>query len=245
MPDTEHKLADANRELAFQGEERGKRAAELVIAKALDQAKDRHLAELAIANERLQLSLAETITLARRLVEMRDPYTAGHEEHVGDLAKAIGGELGLGENACEGLCVSGYLHDLGKIVVPAEILSKPSALSPEEYALVRNHVRASHDVLKGIGFPWPVARAALEHHERMDGSGYPNGLKGAGISTEGRILAVADTVDAMLSNRPYRPGLGVEEALGEIERGAGTLYDADVVAACLRLFREKGYRIGG
>jgi HD-GYP domain-containing protein (c-di-GMP phosphodiesterase class II) len=245
VPDTADKLAAANRELAFQAGERGRRAAELVIVKALDKEKDRHMAELAVANERLHLSLAETITLARRLVEMRDPYTAGHEEHVGDLARAIGGELGLGGDACEGLCVSGYLHDLGKIVVPAEILSKPSALSPEEYALVRNHVKASHAVLKDIAFPWPVARAALEHHERMDGSGYPNGLRGAGISVEGRVLAVADTVDAMVSDRPYRKGKGIEEALGEIGRGAGTLYDADVAAACLRLFREKGYRIGG
>ena len=238
-----NELVIANKELAFQNEEKEKRAAELVIANILKKEKAKHTAEIVIANEKLQLSLLETITLARKLAEMRDPYTAGHEEHVGDLAMAIAAELGFDNHFQEGICVSGYLHDIGKITIPAEILSKPSKLNAEEFALIKNHVNASYNVLKDIDFPWPVARAALEHHERMDGSGYPNGLKGEEISMGGRILGVADVVDAITSHRPYRKGLGIEKALSEIERGSGSQYDTTVVNACLRLFSEKGYKI--
>ena len=226
MPNSAAELVIANKELAFQNEEKEKRAAELVIA-----------------NTKLNISLMETITLARKLGEMRDPYTAGHEKHVGDLAAAIGAELGFDENHQECLRISGYLHDLGKIIVPLDILSKPSELSLEEYSLVKNHVKASYQVLKDVNFPLPIARATLEHHERMDGSGYPNGLKGEEISIEGRIICVADVVEAIASHRPYRPGLGIEEALAEINRGSGSQYDTTVVNACIKLFREKGYKL--
>lgn len=222
----EDALVIANKELVFQSEEKAKRAAELVIT-----------------NEQLQKSLFETINIVRRIAELRDPYTAGHEKHVGDLAKAIGAEIGLDTHSQEGLMFAGYLHDIGKIIVPAEILSKPGKLSLEEYSLVKNHVQAGYDLLKDITFPWQITRPILEHHERLDGSGYPNGVKGDQISIEGRILAVADTVDAMASHRPYRVALGIESALAEIVRGRGTLYDEMVVDACLTLFREKNYKI--
>ena len=232
--------------MAFQNEEKAKRAAELVIA---NEEKVRRLAELVLAriqaahNNKIQLSLMDTIGIARDLVELRDPYTAGHEKHIGDLAKAVAEELGLDEKRQEGLMIAGYLHDIGKIVVPAEILCKPSKLSPEEYNLVKNHVQVGYELLKKVTFPWAIAEPVLEHHERLDGSGYPNHLKGDEISLEGRILGVCDVIDAMSSFRPYRPALGIEKALAEIEHGRGTLYDEIVVDACIKLFREKGYVI--
>lgn len=233
-------------QLLIANEEKAKRAAELVIAM---EVKAKLVAELIISklevlnNEKLQLSLMETIDIARSLVELRDPYTAGHEKHVGDLAKAIGAELGLDPTHQEGLMVAGYLHDIGKIIIPVEILCKPGTISPEEYNLVKNHVQAGYDLLKNVKFPWPIAVSVLEHHERLDGSGYPSGLKADQISIEGRILAVADVMDAMGCNRPYRTSLGIEKALAEIESGRGTIYDDKVVEACLTLFREKGYAI--
>ena len=175
--------------------------------------------------------------------EMRDPNTAGHEKRVAKIAMAIGGELGLDAQRIEGLGVAGHLHDVGKVTIPAEILSKPGKLSAAEYQLIKGHAQASYDILKEVEFPWPVAQVALQHHERIDGSGYPQGLKGEAILFEARILAVADTLEAMSSHRPYRPGLGQDKALAEIERGRGTSYDAAVVDACLKLFREKGYAL--
>jgi HD-GYP domain-containing protein (c-di-GMP phosphodiesterase class II) len=139
--------------------------------------------------------------------------------------------------------VAGYLHDVGKITIPSEILSKPGKLSTIEYKLIQGHAQASYDVLCGVEFPWPVAEVALQHHERVDGSGYPQGLKGEAILFEARIMAVADVVEAMSTHRPYRPGLGIDKALAEIERGRGTAYDIAVADTCLRLFREKGYTI--
>jgi len=162
---------------------------------------------------------------------------------VGDLAKAIAEEMGLDSTRQEGLMVAGYLHDLGKIIVPAEILCKPGKISAEEYNLIKNHVQVSYDLLKNVSFPWPVAQTVLEHHERLDGSGYPNGLKGDQISLEGRILAVSDVVDAMVSSRPYRITPGIEKALVELESGRGLIYDEKVVDICWKLFREKGYLI--
>ena len=235
-------LIIANKELAFQNAEKAKRVAELIVA---DAEKAKRAAELVIINERLEKSLMETIGIARELVELRDPYTAGHEKNVGDLAGAIGAEMELDAHRQEGLKFAGYLHDIGKIIVPVEILSKPGKISPEEYTLVKNHVQAGYYLLKDVNFPWQIAQPVLEHHERLDGSGYPNGVKGEQISIEGRILAVADTVDAMASHRPYRAALGVENALAEIVRGRGTLYDEKVVDACLTLFREKNYKIPG
>ena len=185
----------------------------------------------------------QSVAIATTLSEMRDPYTAGHERRVAEIAVAIGAELGFDARRQEGLRVAGYLHDLGKISIPAEILSKPGKLNPTEYLLIKGHAQAGYDILKNVEFPWPVAVVVLQHHERMDGNGYPQGLKGEAILLEARILAVADVVEAMSSHRPYRPGLGIERALAEIERGRGTAFDANVTDACLKLFREMGYTI--
>lgn len=189
----------------------------------------------------LESACMRTVGVATTLIEMRDPYTAGHERRVAELAAAIGGELGWPAQRVEGLRVAGQLHDIGKISTPAEILAKPGKITAAEHMLVKEHAQAGYVVLKDVGFPWPVAEVALQHHERMDGSGYPHGLRGDEILPEARIMAVADVVEAIASHRPYRPGCGIGKALEEIERGSGTLYDAAVAEACLRLFRERGY----
>jgi putative two-component system response regulator len=169
-------------------------------------------------------------------VETRDPYTAGHQQRVADLARAISMEMGLPEDQVEGIRVAGLIHDLGKIAVPAEILSKPSKLTDSEFNLIKIHPQAAYDILKDIDFPWPLSIVVLQHHERLDGSGYPHGLKGKdGILLEARILAVADVFEAMASHRPYRPALGKEKALDEIRRGKGTAYDPKAVDACIRV----------
>ena len=193
--------------------------------------------------EQLKSAFMSTVEVATILSEMRDPYTAGHERRVAEIAVAMSAELGFDERRQEGVRVAGYLHDIGKITIPSDILSKPGKLSAIEFQLIQGHAQASYDVLKSVAFPWPVAQTALQHHERMDGTGYPQGLKGEAILLEARILAVADVVEAMSSHRPYRPGLGIEKALAEIERGRGSAYDTDVVDACLKLFREKGHAI--
>jgi HD-GYP domain-containing protein (c-di-GMP phosphodiesterase class II) len=195
------------------------------------------------AEAKLRAAFMGTVDVATTLGEMRDPYTAGHAQRVAGIAVAIGAELGLDTHRQEGLEVAGQLHDIGKITIPAEILTKPGKLTALEYQLVQGHPRAGYDALKEVAFPWPVAQVALQHHERMDGSGYPQGLKGEAILLEARIMAVADVVEAMSSHRPYRPGLGIEKALAEIERGRGTLYDTDVADVCLRMFREKRYEL--
>ena len=191
----------------------------------------------------LERAFMNTVGLATTLGELRDPYTAGHERRVAGIAVAIGRILGLDPNRLQGLKVSGHLHDIGKISVPVEILVKPSRLNALEMDLVKQHSQAGYLVLKDVEFPWPVAKAVLQHHERMDGSGYPAGLRGEDIILEARILAVADTVEAMASHRPYRPGLGIATALAEIERGRSVAYDAVVADACLKLFREDAYVI--
>ncbi|MDP3088101.1 MAG: PAS domain S-box protein [Methylotenera sp.] len=188
----------------------------------------------------LQDAFMNTVEVAMNLSEMRDPYTAGHERRVAEIAVAISAELGFDLHRQQGIRVAGYLHDIGKITIPAEILSKPGKLSAIEYSLIKGHAQASYDALKGVDFPWPVAQVALQHHERIDGTGYPQGLKGEGIIIEARILAVADVVEAMSSHRPYRAGLGIEAAMAEIVRGRGTIFDAAVVDACVRLFKDKG-----
>ncbi len=191
----------------------------------------------------LENAFMSTVKVATTLGEMRDPYTAGHQRRVAEIAVAIGAELGFDSRRQEGLRVAGYLHDIGKINIPAEILSKPGKLSATEYQLVQGHAQASYDVLKDVEFPWPVADVALQHHERIDGSGYPQGLKGDAIRVEARIVAVADVIEAMSSHRPYRPGMGIDKALAEIDRGRGSAYDAEVADACLRLFRERQYQL--
>ena len=243
-------LLVANKELAYQGKEKGKRAAELLVANVelayQGKEKGKRAAELLIANQdiaELETAFMSTVRVINTLGEMRDPYTAGHERRVAELAAAIGAELGFSVRQQEGLRVAGYLHDIGKITIPSEILAKPGKLSWVEHRLIQEHAQSGYGVLKDVKFPWQIAEVVLQHHERMDGSGYPRGLKGEAILLKARILAVADVVEAMSSHRPYRPALGIEAALAEIERGRGTLFDTNVVDACLRLFREKGYVI--
>jgi HD-GYP domain-containing protein (c-di-GMP phosphodiesterase class II) len=190
----------------------------------------------------LRQSLEDSIKAIADTVEMRDPYTAGHQRRVGQLAVAMARELGLSEEATHGIALAASIHDLGKISVPAEILSKPGKLMVGEFMLIKNHAQAGFDVLKGIQFPWPIATMVRQHHERQDGSGYPQGLKGEQILLESRILAVSDVVEAMASHRPYRAALGIDAALREIESSRDSLYDAAVVDACLRLFAEKRLR---
>jgi HD-GYP domain-containing protein (c-di-GMP phosphodiesterase class II) len=195
--------------------------------------------------EILRQSLEDALKAIADTVVARDPYTAGHQTRVGQLAVAIAREMGLPEETIHGIGLAASVHDLGKISVPAEILSKPGRLTDIEYMLVKTHVQSGYDILKDIRFPWPIAIMVWQHHERMDGSGYPQGLKGDEIMLESRILAVADVVEAMASHRPYRPALGIEAALGEIERGRGSVYDATVVDACLKVFREKEFAFQG
>jgi PAS domain S-box-containing protein len=191
--------------------------------------------------ERLKQAVAGTVQVISQIVERRDPYTAGHQQRVSGLAQSIAGGMGLSVEAVEGIRMAGMIHDLGKIAVPAEILVKPSRLSDLEMKLIRVHPETGFEIIKNIDFPWPLADIVHQHHERMDGSGYPQGLKGQDILLEARILAAADVVEAMSSHRPYRPALGIETALEEIEKNQGTLYDPQVVEVCLRLFREKGF----
>jgi PAS domain S-box-containing protein/putative nucleotidyltransferase with HDIG domain len=193
--------------------------------------------------ERLQMTLEGTVNSLASAIEMRDPYTAGHQRRVTQLACAIAEEMGLPGEQIDGLRLAGLVHDIGKINVPAEILSKPGPLTELEFGLIKMHPQVGYDILKEIEFPWPVAQIVLQHHERMDGSGYPQGLSGEEIILEARILAVADVVEAMSSHRPYRPSRGIDEALEEISHNRGILYDPEVVDACLKLFAEKGFKL--
>jgi PAS domain S-box-containing protein len=193
--------------------------------------------------ERIRKALGSTVQAIAVTVETRDPYTAGHQRRVADLARSIATEMNLPAEQIDGIRMAATIHDLGKISVPAEILSKPTKLTALEFSLIKTHAQSGHDILQDIDFPWPIARMILEHHERMDGSGYPNGLSGDNILMESRILAVADVVESMASHRPYRPSLGIEAALEEIEKNKGALYDNTVADACLRLFREKRYKL--
>lgn len=190
---------------------------------------------------RLESAFMSAVEVATTLNEMHDPCTAGHERRVAEIAGAIGAELGLDARRQEGLRVAGYLHDVGKVNIPAEILSKTGAISASESQLIQAHAQAGYEVLKDVAFPWPVAEVARQHHERLDGSGYPQGLKGEAILLEARIMAVADVIEAISSDRPYRAGLGIDQALAEIKRGRGSAYDPVIVDACLRLFREKAF----
>jgi putative nucleotidyltransferase with HDIG domain len=191
--------------------------------------------------ERLEKALEGTVRAMSLTIEMRDLYTAGHQRRVSSLAVAIAEELHLPQEKIEGLRLAGVIHDIGKIAMPAEILTKPTRLTKTEFQLMKDHPRIGYDILKNIQFPWPVAHIILQHHERMDGSGYPDGLLGDAILMEARILAVADVVEALSSHRPYRPALGMEKALEEIRRGRGVRYDMRVVDACMKLFKDHRY----
>ncbi len=188
---------------------------------------------------RLRQSLREAISSLSSAIEMRDPYTAGHQAQVTKLAMTIGQEIGLAEESIEALQIAGMVHDIGKLGIPAEILSKPTKLTQIESDLIKTHAEIGFEILDKIEFPWPIAKIIHQHHERIDGSGYPMGLKNDEILLEARIIAVADVVEAMMSHRPYRPALGLEKALEEISRNKGTLYDARVVDACLKLLSKK------
>jgi HD-GYP domain-containing protein (c-di-GMP phosphodiesterase class II) len=170
---------------------------------------------------------------------LRDPYTSGHQQRVAKLAVAIATKLSLPANEIHGLYLAGIVHDVGKINIPAEILNKPGKLSKPEFQLIQGHVQAGYDIIKGVDFPWPIAEMIRQHHERLDGSGYPQGLKADEILKEAKILAVADVVEAMMSHRPYRPALGLDAALSEIEKNKSRLYDPKVVDACHQVFLNK------
>ena len=208
---------------------------------------------LGIHNIRLKEKLIQNLKDIRRLFgqeietiallsESRDPYTAGHQRRVTQLACAIAKEMDFPEKQIEGIHASGLLHDIGKIYIPTDILNRPGRLSNIEMDLIRTHSKVGYDILKTVNFPWPVAQIVLQHHERQDGSGYPQGLSGEEILIEARILTVADVIEAMSSHRPYRPALGIDMALGEISKNSGILYDAKVVDVCLKLFKEKNFK---
>jgi HD-GYP domain-containing protein (c-di-GMP phosphodiesterase class II) len=261
-------LVIANKELVFQNEEKEKRAAELVIAnKELvfqNEEKEKRAAELVIANKELEQeitahkraevklqqtleSLSKAFTTIVQVmvsaVEMRDPYTAGHQLRSANLACAIATEMGLPNDEIEGLRMAGSIHDIGKLSIPAEILSKPTKLTNIEFSLIKEHPQIGYEMMKDVESPWPLAQIVYQHHERMNGTGYPRNLKGDEIIMEARIMAVADVIEAMASHRPYRAALGIDAALAEIEKNKGTHYDNTVADACLRLFRERGYQL--
>ncbi|MBW9261488.1 MAG: response regulator [Candidatus Thiodiazotropha sp. (ex. Lucinisca nassula)] len=196
------------------------------------------------SQQKLKRALEQTIEAIVATLEKRDPYTAGHQRRVADLTVEISRELGLDEAFIKGIKMGATIHDIGKIHIPSEILNRTGPLSPAEFAVIKTHPEHGYEIVKDIDFPWPVADVVYQHHERWNGSGYPQGLAGEEISFAARIMAVADVVEAMSGHRPYRPALGIEAALYEVERGSGTLFDPQIASACLRLFREKGFQLG-
>jgi PAS domain S-box-containing protein/putative nucleotidyltransferase with HDIG domain len=206
---------------------------------------ERKLAEEKISSylQQLERSMEGTLHAVSNMIEFRDPYTAGHERRVGIIAADIAREMGWPNERCKNLEYIGLVHDIGKIAIPAEILTKPSRLSCLEYEMVKGHAEKGYEVLKDVDFPLPIAEIIRQHHERMDGSGYPRGLRGEEILMEARIIAVADVLESIASHRPYRPALGVEVAIKEIEENKGTLFDEQVVVALLNLFRVKKYQL--
>jgi len=197
--------------------------------------------ELKRSLEKFTRALNGTVKAMAMAVEIRDPYTAGHQRRAADLARAIAQEMNLAPEKVEGIQLASMIHDIGKISIPAEILSKPSLLSNLELSLIKIHPQVGYDILKEIDFPWPIAKTVLQHHERLNGSGYPSGLKNGDILLEAKVLAVADVVEAIASHRPYRPAFGTKEAIDEITRKQDILYDPAAVQSCLRLFQDKEY----
>jgi putative two-component system response regulator len=214
------------------------------LGPAVIAAIERAQAHLAKCREaaRVRAALEATVEAIMRTLEKRDPYTAGHQARVAEIAVAMAAEMGLAEDRIAGLRVGASLHDVGKVYVPSEILNRPGKLTAAEFALIKAHPEIGFDIVKDIDFPWPVARMLLEHHERLDGSGYPRGLKGDEILLEARIVAVADVVESMTSHRPYRPALGLDVALAEIVSKRGTHFDAGAVDACLRVMAGGSFR---
>lgn len=193
---------------------------------------------------KLQRMMESTIQAMANLLEKRDAYTSCHQKRVAKLASAIATEMDFSDDQIRGLNLASSIHDVGKMIIPFEILSKPGKLNNIEFSIVKEHPKVAHDILVNIEFYWPVSQMVVQHHERLDGSGYPAGLKGETILPEARVLAIADVVEAMSFDRPYRPALGIGMALEEINTKRGILYDADAVDASLKLFREKGYSLG-
>jgi len=194
------------------------------------------------AEERLKKTMNATIDTMSKIIEARDPYTSGHQHRVCQLAIRIAQEIKLPEDKIEGIRIASLIHDIGKIGLPAEILSKPTTLTDKEFSLIKGHSQIGYDILKSIDFPWPIAQIVLQHHERVNGKGYPNNVKGDEIILEAKIIGVADVVEAMSSHRPYRPALGIDKALEEISQNKDILYDPKVVDACLKLFKENGFK---
>ena len=213
-----------------------------VLAKSIQQAI--RFYEFVLAERELlglqqwRQSLEQLVCALGKLVESRDPYTAGHQQRVAEISRAMAQQMGMDQDAVTSLYLAATVHDVGKVYVPFEFLSKPGTLSDLELDIIRRHPEVGHDILAPVDFKTPLSKMVLQHHERMDGSGYPQGLKGDAILMEARIIAVADVVEAMSSHRPYRPSRGIKKAVNEIEAGAGTRYDPLAVEACLRLFRE-------
>jgi PAS domain S-box-containing protein/putative nucleotidyltransferase with HDIG domain len=215
----------------------------LIVSAVRDISERKRTAEeLKQTSLRLQRAIEGAINAVALTTEIRDPYTAGHQHRVAKLACSIGRELGLSESQIEGVRVAGTLHDIGKIYVPAEILSRPGRLRQNEINLIKDHAQVGYDLLSTIEFPWPVAQIVLQHHERINGSGYPFGLSGDEILIEAKIMSVADVVEAMASHRPYRPALSIEEALLEILQQRGVLYSPEAVDACIKVFTQKGFK---
>ena len=208
------------------------------LASANEALKDM-VSQVSDAGEAVRKSLQGIIQSISLIIETRDPYTAGHQRSVANLARAIALVMGLPPERIEGIRLAATVHDLGKISIPAEILSKPTRLTEAEISMIRIHPRSGYEILKKVEFPWPIAQIVLQHHERIDGSGYPQGLRGPDILLEAKILGVADVMDAMCSHRPYRASIGIDKALAEISQNRGILYDPEVVDACLKYFQEK------
>lgn len=204
---------------------------------------EQQLEELREANVRLYDMINGTVSAIAKLVEARDPYTAGHQERVSLLAFAIATEMGISEDECEGIRVAGVIHDIGKVYVPSGILTRPGQLSEPEFAIIKMHPDIAYNVLSEIDFPWPIAEYVHQHHERLDGTGYPGALPAEEILVGSRVLAIADVVEAMTNHRPYKPAVGIDAALAEVEANSGRLYDTEAAAACGRLFRERGYEL--
>jgi len=224
-----------------------KRTAELVQSNKqlkieIDNGKRMQL-ELQDSFENLKKVMNSTVQAITTTIEKRDPYTSGHQQRVADLSRVIAREIGFSKNEIEGIYIAAAIHDIGKISLPAEILSKPIPLSDIEISLIQAHSQTGYDILKGIDFPWPIAEIVLQHHERLDGSGYPRGLLGDDILIAARIIGVADVVETMASHRPYRPSIGIDKALEEITQNKGVLYDPLVVDVCLEIFNTKGFQL--
>ncbi len=213
----------------------------VLAERASKQGRKKALADLKLNLDKLQRAMEGIVQAISKAVEMRDPYTAGHQQRVADVACTIAQAMGLDEDSVYGLRMACVIHDLGKITVPAGILAKPGRLSDLEYELIKNHVQAGYDILRQIEFPWPLADIIIQHHERLDGSGYPQGLKNGEILIQSRILAVADVFETIASHRPYRPSLGLDHALDELRKNSGKLYDDHVVSVLFDLVRENRF----